>query len=70
MEDQGVPALQMLLCQAPLDPGLALQQPFEHVERLVADDRPSASATYRLVDTVPGAINGMCSRSLQVWTRP
>ena len=38
VQDQRVPALQVPVGQAPLDPRLALQQPVEHVEHLVAGD--------------------------------
>ncbi|MDE0698700.1 MAG: recombinase family protein [Boseongicola sp.] len=40
VENQRVPALQVPVREAPLDPGLALQQPVEHVQHLVAGDGP------------------------------
>ena len=40
IEDQRAPALQVPVGQAPLDPGLARQQPVEHGQHLVAGDGP------------------------------
>ena len=42
IKNQRVPALQVPVGQAPLDPGLARQQPVEHVQHLVAGDGPEA----------------------------
>ena len=53
VEDQGG-ALEVAVGQRFLDPGLALPEPVEHVEHLVAGDGPETERTPRLLPVVSG----------------